>query len=73
MHLSGHDHGDRLNLAQIWKLMEDDTEMQDLLEAQQQAFIKKLQTYRNTKHTGVHTSNTAAAVDSQGAVARISH
>ena len=73
MHFSGRDHGNHLNLAQIQKLVEDDTEMQDLSEAQQQVFINKLQTYHNIKHTGIHASNTAATVDSWGAVARISN
>lgn len=72
MYFSGCDHGDRLKLAQIQKLVEDDMDMQSLSKAQQQKFINDLQVHRNTIHVGACKSNNAAAVDCRGAVARIS-
>jgi hypothetical protein len=47
--------------------------MQNLSEAQHQEFINNLQIHRNTMRTGARASNTAAAVDCRGAVAKISN
>jgi hypothetical protein len=73
MYLSDCVHGDHLNLAKIQKLVEDNSDMQDLSKAQQQEFINKLQLYHNINHTGAGASNTAAALNCQRAIARISN
>jgi len=70
---SGLEQGSRLKLAQLQKLVEDNADMQDLLKAQQQEFINNLQIYHDTKQTGSHASNTAAAIDCWGTVNRISN
>jgi hypothetical protein len=73
MYFSDREHGDRLNLAEIQKLVKDDADMQDLSKAWQQEFIDNLQLYRDINHMGARASNNAAAVNCRGAVARVSN
>ncbi|KAF8229076.1 hypothetical protein L208DRAFT_1288432 [Tricholoma matsutake] len=70
--LQDHDHGDRLNLAQIQKLMDDDTNMQHLSKTQQKEYINDLQAHCDSKTTGARASNVAAAVDCHTSIARVS-
>jgi len=68
----GHEHSDCLTLTEIQKLMDDDTDMQDLSKLSQQEYINALQIHHDMKKTGSHTSNVAAAVDCWGVIVRVS-
>ncbi|KAF8221173.1 hypothetical protein L208DRAFT_1329741 [Tricholoma matsutake] len=70
--LQDHDHGDRLNLAQIQKLVDDDADMQHLSKTRQKEYINDLQAHRDSKTMGACTSNVAAAVDCCTSIARVS-
>ena len=70
---SGLEQGSWLKLAQLQKLVEDNTDMQDLSKARWQEFIDDLQIYCDTKQTGSRASNTAAMIDCRGTVDRISN
>jgi hypothetical protein len=70
---SGLEQESQLKLAQLQKLVEDNTNMQDLLKAQRQEFIDDLQIYYDTKQIGSCTFNTVAAIDCQRTVDRISN
>ena len=72
LQFEGREHGDCLTLAEIQKLVDDDTDMQDLSKSSQQEYIDALQIHRDTKKTGSRASNVAAAVDCQGVIARVS-
>lgn len=61
-----------MKLADIQKLVEDDSSMQNLSKAQQQEYIEDLQIYRDSKRTGVRASNVAAALDCRGVVDNVS-
>ena len=60
-----------LTLKEIQKLVDDDTSMQNLSKIQKQEYLDNLQTYRDTKKTGVRASNQAAALDCWGTVNRM--
>ncbi|KAF8518835.1 hypothetical protein BU17DRAFT_90632 [Hysterangium stoloniferum] len=64
--------GDRLTLADIQKLVDDDVSMQNPSKDQCRELFENLQMHRDLKRTGVHISNAAAALDCQGAVSRVS-
>jgi HPt (histidine-containing phosphotransfer) domain-containing protein len=69
---SDREKGDRLHLAEIQKLVEDDASMKDLSQPQHQEFIDNLKKYRETNKTGVRASNKLAALDCRGVVDRVS-
>jgi hypothetical protein len=64
--------GDRLKLADIQKLVDEDTEMQNLSKSEEKVFIDGLKLHRETMKTGVRASNIAATVDARAVVDRIS-
>jgi hypothetical protein len=70
--LQDRDHGDRLNLAQIQKLVDEDTDMQQLPKARQKEYIDDLQAHRDSKTMGARASNVAAAVDCRTSIGRVS-
>lgn len=69
---SDRDKGDRLKLADIQKLVDEDTEMQNLSKSEIKVFIDELKEHRETMKSGVRASNFAAAADCRGVVDRIS-
>jgi len=52
--------------------MDDDASMQDLSKERQNQFIKNLQAHCDMKKLEAHSSNTAAAVDCQACITRVS-
>jgi hypothetical protein len=66
------DIGDRHTLKELQRRVNDDTSMQNLSENQKQEYLTNLQTYRDTKKTGVRASNQAAALDCRGTIDKIS-
>jgi hypothetical protein len=70
--LQDRDHGDRLNLAQIQKLVDDDVDTQHLSKARQKEYINDLQAHHDSKTMGARASNVAAAVDCRTSIARVS-
>ncbi|KAF8239106.1 hypothetical protein L208DRAFT_1478308 [Tricholoma matsutake] len=64
--------GDRLMLAEIQHLVNNNASMNNLSKSQKQEYINDLQAHRDTKKSGAHASNAVAAMDCRGTVARIS-
>jgi hypothetical protein len=59
-----------LKLADIQKLVDEDTEMQNLSKSEKNDFIDTLKLHRETKKMGVCASNIAAAADGRAVVDR---
>jgi hypothetical protein len=70
---SDRDEGNRLKLADIQKLVDEDAELQNLSNAQKEIFIDGLKLHRETMKSGVRASNVAAAADCRAVVDKISN
>jgi hypothetical protein len=66
------EHGDRLKLADIQKLVDNDPMMQNLSNAKQKEYIDILQLHRDMKTMGARSSNNAAAADCRECITNVS-
>ena len=69
---SDREKGDRLKLAEIQKLVDEDLAMQNLSKSEIKGFIEDLKEHRETMKLGVRASNIAASHDCRTVVDRIS-
>ena len=72
MCLQDHDHGDRLKLIDIQKLVDNNPNMQNLSKAKQKEYIDDLQVHHDTKIVGARSSNNAAVVDCWACIIKVS-
>jgi hypothetical protein len=70
--LQDREQGDRLKLADIQKLVDDDPSMHNLSDAKQKEYIDIHQDHRDVKTTGARSSNNAAAADCRECITKVS-